>query len=319
MNTALFRYVFTSFACFATVGLVQTVGQAAVRDEILQIVEKYDAALKSRDKAFLQDLYEDEGQFVKHDGRHLDKQAYVAEQLRRVLTESKSSAQNIRSISDAVAVETGTFLAVGTRDGKPIKEHLSYTTVWVKRDGKWRIAAEQGTPILETSAGAQSAAPSQPGPEHEILKAWVGDWNFEGVAKSTPFSPLETADHFAGKLTSRMVLNGLFLEGRWADKRETGYVEDGFGFTSYDPVTKSYVTHDLEIDGSVSRKSPIITSNTWSGSSTLSDDKGNVYNVRYGATLSEDRTTMNAVQEYSSDDGKTWTPFVELIMHKAKK
>jgi hypothetical protein len=43
-----------------------------------------------------------------------------------------------------------------------------------------------------------------------------------------------------------------------------------------------------------------------------------VYNLRYRATLSEDRATMTAVQEYSSDDGKTWTPFVELTMHKVK-
>jgi uncharacterized protein (TIGR02246 family) len=195
MNTALFRYVFTSFVCFATVGLVQTAVQAAVRDEILQIVEKYDAALKTRDKAFLQDLYEDEGQFVKHDGRHLDKQGYIAEALGRVLTESKSSKQTIRSLTDTVAVETGTFLAVGTRDGKPIKEHLSYTTVWVKRDGKWRIAAEQGTPITqaaissEVTASAQSAAQPKPGPEHEHLEVWVGDWNYEGVGQESPFYP----------------------------------------------------------------------------------------------------------------------------------
>jgi hypothetical protein len=26
----------------------------------------------------------------------------------------------------------------------------------------------------------------------------------------------------------------------------------------------------------------------------------------------------NGVQEYSSDGGKTWTPFVELTMHKVK-
>ena len=52
-------------------------------------------------------------------------------------------------MSDAVAVETGIFLAVGTRDGKAIKDHLSYTTVWVKRDDKWHVAAEQGTPITE--------------------------------------------------------------------------------------------------------------------------------------------------------------------------
>jgi uncharacterized protein (TIGR02246 family) len=295
-----------------------SVAWADVQDEILQVVKEYDRALLERDKEFLENLYEDEGQFILIDGRHVEKQAYIAEHLRRILTESKSSKQVIRSIGDGVAVETGTFLAIGTLDGEPIKEHLSYTTVWVKRDGKWRVAAEQVTPITEASVTAQTAAPSQPGPEHQVLEGWAGEWTFEGVSESTPFNPMESADRFAGKLTSRMVMSGLFLESRWADKRETGYVEDGIGFTSYDPATKSYVTHDLEANGSVSRHSPIVTSDTWSGSSTLNDSKGTVYNLRYRATLSEDRTTMKAMQEYSSDGGKTWTPFVELTMHKVK-
>jgi hypothetical protein len=80
---------------------------------------------------------------------------------------------------------------------------------------------------------AQQPPVSKPGPEHERLKAWEGDWDC--VSECAQFGK-STA-----KATCRMGLNGFWLlmdfQGDMGGEKFTGR-----GSIGYDPVKKKYVT-----------------------------------------------------------------------------
>ncbi len=72
--------------------------------------------------------------------------------------------------------------------------------------------------VLLLSAGwlpAQIQDRPQAGPEQKLLEVWVGKWKYEGTLHKTPFA---AGGKFAGQQTLRMILDGLFLEGRGEDK-----------------------------------------------------------------------------------------------------
>jgi len=49
----------------------------------------------------------------------------------------------------STAVMTGRFTAKGQFRGKNIDIRERYTAVWVKKDGHWRLVAEQGNEIKQ--------------------------------------------------------------------------------------------------------------------------------------------------------------------------
>jgi hypothetical protein len=163
---------------------------------------------------------------------------------------------------------------------------------------------------------AQSVEQPKPGPEHKKLEIYVGEWNYKGEAEATPFGP---AGKFAGKETSRMVLGGFFLESRWEDKGDSGYIAQGIVLTGYNAATKSYPDYGFENDGSISPGSRTVSGNTWTSTGSRTDRNGKVYRMKFVSTLSADATTFSNTAQYSADDGKTWLPFFRLTMNKVSK
>jgi hypothetical protein len=176
--------------------------------------------------------------------------------------------------------------------------------------------------LLLLSAGsvqAQTQERPKPGPEQKKLEVWVGEWKYEGSAKDSPLGP---GGKFAGKQTARMILGGLFLETRWEDKGTYGGQEmilQGIDVQWYDALTKKYVDHAFDNDGSASTGVTTVNGNTWTSMSTRTDTKGKTFKVKGTSTLSSDGKTCAASAEVSADDGKTWTPLWELTLKKVKK
>jgi hypothetical protein len=165
---------------------------------------------------------------------------------------------------------------------------------------------------------AQSPEQPQPGPEHKQLEVWLGEWNYEGVGKESPFYPPGAASKFAGKQTGRMILDGFFLESRWEDKGESGYIAQGLMITGYDPKTRTYVDYGFENDGTAGGTgSTTVTDHTWTSLWSRTGRDGNVYKVKFRSTFSADGRTVESTQEYSKDDGRTWMTFLEFTMRKA--
>ncbi|UUZ50809.1 nuclear transport factor 2 family protein [Massilia sp. B-10] len=48
-----------------------------------------------------------------------------------------------------VALLTGRTRMTGSYDGKQFKSHYRYTDVYVRRDGQWKVASVQITPVQE--------------------------------------------------------------------------------------------------------------------------------------------------------------------------
>ena len=90
------------------------------------------------------------------------------------------------------------------------------------------IAAVAGL-ILSSQASAEE--PPKPGPEHELLKKWVGIWD-----ATMKIGGMESK----GLAVYKMELGGLWLtstfEGEFGGMKFTGR-----GLDSYDPVKKKYV------------------------------------------------------------------------------
>lgn len=168
--------------------------------------------------------------------------------------------------------------------------------------------------VFARSAAAQVVEQPKPGPEHKQLERWVGNWTYSGEGHSNPFFP---AGKFDGKLTRQMVLGGFFLEERWEDKNESGYVAQGIVLTGHDPATKSFMQYQFENDGSVGPNFVKIDGNSWKGNGTRTDRQGKSYEVKFAYQLSDDGTTDGGKVEYSSDGGKTWKPWFDITFKKA--
>jgi hypothetical protein len=162
-------------------------------------------------------------------------------------------------------------------------------------------------------AAAQAVEQPKPGPEHKQLERWVGKWTYSGEAHANPFQP---AGKFNGALTRRMVLGGFFLEEHWEDKGESGYLAQGIFLTGHDPKTKKFIQYSFENDGSANPFSVTIDGNSWSGKGTRTDRRGKAHDLRVASQLSEDGTTERGKMEYSSDAGKTWKPWFDIMFKK---
>jgi ketosteroid isomerase-like protein len=121
------------------------------KEEVIKVSHAYDAAIVAKDAKFFEKHFDDDGRFIGSDGRVFDKKSYSADYLKpsQVCKTAKGDQAHIRIYGDT-AVESGLFVATGTRDGKPFSDRLLYTATWVKKGGVWKLVAEQGTKAPET-------------------------------------------------------------------------------------------------------------------------------------------------------------------------
>jgi hypothetical protein len=162
---------------------------------------------------------------------------------------------------------------------------------------------------------AQTEEQPKPGPEHKRLQPLVGEWSYQGEAQATPFGP---AGKFAGKQSSRSVLNGFFVESRWEDTSTSGYAAQGMFLTGYDRAAQRYTDFSFENDGTASYGFVTIDGNRWTGTRNRIGRDGKTYKLRWSTDFSEDGMSTQDKQEYSDDDGKTWQPFFELTMSRQR-
>lgn len=161
---------------------------------------------------------------------------------------------------------------------------------------------------------AQSTDQPKPTPEQKKLEIFVGEWEYQGGGKDTPFGP---GGKFTGREVSKMILNSFFLESRWKDKAETGYNPEGIVLRWYDPTAKTYRETGFENDGTASSGTTTISGNTWTTTGTRADKQGKTYQVKFATTFSPDGESGVTKAEYSAD-GKTWLPWWDLTMKKMK-
>jgi hypothetical protein len=150
---------------------------------------------------------------------------------------------------------------------------------------------------------AQNQAPPKPGPEHQQLGAFVGNWTFEGEMKPGPMGP---GGPITGKDRIDWTPGNFFIQRSYQGKSPMGDMQ-GIEIYGYDAAKKVYTYNSFDSSGMVGSGTLTVKGNTWTttGTSTI------------GTTTMRDRCTLEfgagnstlAIKcEMLSTDGKTWAP-----------
>lgn len=158
---------------------------------------------------------------------------------------------------------------------------------------------------LSTAVIAQAPQPPTPGPEHQRLGVFVGNWNFEGEIKPGPMGP-------GGKMTGtdriQWLPGNFFLERRYEGKSPMGEMK-GLEILGYDSAKKVYTFNGFDSMGMSGSGTLTVKGSTWSTRGTGSM-AGAVFHDRCTLAFNADATTLTIKCEMSGD-GKTWAPSFE--------
>jgi ketosteroid isomerase-like protein len=121
--------------------------EALVR-EILEVKRQYDAAQLANDGAWFERMLADDYVFIGADGVVSSKADFVRDMRSRDLIWKSVAVKDVRvRIYGNTAVVTGRFFGEGTYKGSPLDERQRYTSVWIKRNGRWRGISEHGSKL----------------------------------------------------------------------------------------------------------------------------------------------------------------------------
>ena len=169
--------------------------------------------------------------------------------------------------------------------------------------------------VLSIHAGvviAQRPEVSKPGPEHQRLAAFVGNWTFEGDVKPGPMGP-------GGKMTGTdridWVPGNFFIQRLYQGKSPMGEMQ-GLEILGYDAAKKVYTFNSFDSMGMRGSGTLTVKGNTWTSTGTAT----------MGTAVIHDRCTMDfgagattlTVKCDMSADGKSWTPTFEGKATKTK-
>jgi len=111
----------------------------------------YADSAKSGDIAALNRLLADEYTYTSRDGEFFNKaqdlESYKTNQIK--IESAEFLEQNVRTISNGAAIETGKIRYVGTNAGKPFDITKRYTTTWAFFDGRWQITADHTSAVKQ--------------------------------------------------------------------------------------------------------------------------------------------------------------------------
>ena len=159
---------------------------------------------------------------------------------------------------------------------------------------------------------AQTPEMPKPGPEHEKLRAFVGNWTFEGEVKPGPMGP-------GGKMTGtdriQWLPGNFFLERRFTGKGAMGEMQ-GIEILAYDSGKKVYTYNSFDSMGNIGSGTLTVSGSTWTASGT-SNMGGKSLQDRCKLTFGAGAATLAIACEMSAD-GKAWTPTFEGKATKVK-
>lgn len=154
---------------------------------------------------------------------------------------------------------------------------------------------------LATLAAAQEKKPPKPtpGPEHQMLASFVGEWKFEGTAQPSPFGPggkftgTDRCEWFSGRFA--VVCHSSF-------KGPMGEMK-GLGIIGYKTEEKTFTYYGIDSNGMGELAKGAVTGNTWTWTGDMKM-KDKEIKGRYTMEFSKDSYTFKSEM---SEDGAKWT------------
>jgi Protein of unknown function (DUF1579) len=175
------------------------------------------------------------------------------------------------------------------------------------------LACAASITFLQPGVGAQAPQPPKPGPEHQRLAYFVGNWTSEGELRPGPFGP-------GGKMSSTDTCE--WFEGRFAvicrgeGKSPMGPIRN-LGILSYSPEEKVYAYYGVDNSGMIMSTvaKGTVQGDTWTytDESLMGGKK-----VKSRVTLKEvSPTSYTFTMDMMGDDGK-WVSMMESKQTKVK-
>jgi uncharacterized protein (TIGR02246 family) len=129
---------------------------AAVELQVRQLLQEYDQAWLQQDAAAFDRLLAEDYTIVEIDGNVLSKADVIANAKSGDLKFESGQSDDIKiRVSGNTAVINGRWTEKSTMKGKPLFDGpMRFTTVAVKKDGRWQFISEQVTPIIAKKANA---------------------------------------------------------------------------------------------------------------------------------------------------------------------
>jgi uncharacterized protein (TIGR02246 family) len=118
--------------------------------EFRQIAQSLAAAYLRGDRVVVDALLTDDWTSTDYRGRIWTKANILAmfDGPRPPMTKAEIDVDGVRLLGD-VAVVTGRSVSGGKVDGRDVTITQRYTDVYIRRDGRWRIVASQGTQVQD--------------------------------------------------------------------------------------------------------------------------------------------------------------------------
>jgi Protein of unknown function (DUF1579) len=160
---------------------------------------------------------------------------------------------------------------------------------------------------------AQKQEMPKPGPEHQRLGAFVGNWTLEGELKPGPMGP-------GGMMTAtdriEWAPGNFFVQRSYQAKSPNGEMQ-GLEILAYDGVKKIYTFNAFDSLGNMASGTMTVKGNTWTSTGTMT----------MAATTMRDRCSLEfgaggstlTMKCEISRDGKTWSPTFDGRAKKTKR
>ena len=168
--------------------------------------------------------------------------------------------------------------------------------------------------VLACSSTLAGQAPPmpKPGPEHQRLGVFVGNWTFAGEMKPGPMGP-------GGKITGtdriQWMPGNFVVERRFEGKGPMGQIS-GLEVMSYDSAKKVYAYNLFDSMGTLGTGTITVSGDTWTFAGAASMG-GKAMQERCSLVFSAGATSLKITCEMSGD-GKSWAPMIEGTATKSK-
>lgn len=117
-------------------------------EEILAIKRQYDEAQLKNDGGWFQRMFAEDYIFVLPDSTVVTKAEFVKDLQSRDLVWESVSGRDMRvRIYRDTAVVIGQFFGKGRYKGKVLDERQQFTSVWIKRNGRWQAISEHASSL----------------------------------------------------------------------------------------------------------------------------------------------------------------------------
>lgn len=157
--------------------------QAQTEAELIYAGRQFYKALENKNRQALNDLLTDDYVFTDENSRAGKEQNlgfYTSPDFK--LISEKTEDQKFRILGTSAAIETGRINLVFDFAGERHDEWVNYTTVWVRRNNRWQIAADHLSAVKKSSNDNESLFQIIER-HHKNLMRWYAQGNIEEVIK----------------------------------------------------------------------------------------------------------------------------------------